>query len=366
MRVRQILGAIALAGGSWLVCAGLEAQELELQGRVVDAGSDGPVVGAMVIALDMAGEPRVRTLTDDDGGFVLRIPPALTTRGYQVVRIGYASQEYPADALSAGEPGVLRVASSPVELEGIGVVADDLCGEHFEGSGQVYDIWLETRKALEMTRLTQAQRTLSFDSETVTRVLDPADLSERERRVRPRRLRGQTPYYSLSEDQMTERGWVGTAADGSLMYWAPDAAALLSPTFEQQHCFGAELTEDRIMLRFAPNRARRTIPDVEGEVVLDRATHRLERLSFDYTSLPLPRDAWAYAGGEVHFLGAPNGMWVASAWWIRMPVVTIEWQRVGARDVERVRVIEVREEGGRVLRIRSGGDVIDLSPRPPA
>jgi hypothetical protein len=364
MRLSFISCSIALAAA--LLLAVTDAGAQELRGRVVDAALDIPVVGAMVIALDATGEPRARTLTDDRGDFLLRIPPSVVVQRYQVVRIGYSSQEYAADALSAEESRVLRVASSPVELEGIGVVADDLCGERFEGSGQVYDIWLETRKALEMTRLTQAQRSLSYDAETVTRVLDPGDLSERQRRVLPRRLRGQTPYYSLTEEQMTEGGWVATAADGGLMYWAPDATALLSPTFEQQHCFGAELMEDRIVLRFAPNRARQRIPDVEGEVVLDRATHRLERLSFDYTSLPLPREAEGHAGGEVRFLGAPNGMWVVSEWWIRMPVVRVELQSVGSRTTERVRVVELREEGGRVLRIRTGGEVIALPPHPPA
>lgn len=364
MRLMQIVGATALAAGSWLVCSGLEAQELDLHGRVVDAGSNGPVVGAMVIALDMAGDPRVRTLTDDDGGFVLRIPPGLTARGYQVVRIGYASQEYPADALSAGEPGVFRVASSPIELEGIGVVADDLCGEHFEGSGQVYDIWLETRKALEMTRLTQQQRSLSFDAETISRVLEPRRLTERDRRVVPRRLTGQTPYYSLTEQQMTETGWVATAEDGSLLYWAPDATALLSPTFEEHHCFGAELTEERIVLRFAPNRERGQVPDIEGELFLDRATHRLERLRFEYTALPLPGEADGHAGGEVRFAAAPNGSWVVTEWWIRMPVVTAFWEQSHVRAVQRARVEEIREEGGRVLRIRTGSEIIDLvAPR---
>jgi hypothetical protein len=366
MRLRQLIGGTALAAGSWLVCAGLAAQELELRGRVVDADSDASVVGAMVIALDAAAAARARTLTDDDGDFILRVPAGVEVRGFQVVRIGYASQEYAADALSPSRPGVLRVASSPVELEGIGVVADDLCGQHFEGSGQVYDIWLETRKALEMTRLTQTERTLSFDSETISRVLDPVGLTERERRVVPRQLRGRTPYYSLTEEQMAEIGWVATADDGSLRYWAPDATALLSSTFEEQHCFGAELTEDRIVLRFAPNRARQTVPDIEGEVILDRTSHRLERLRFDYTSLPLPREASGHAGGEVHFLGAPNGMWVVSAWWIRMPVVTVVWEQNTVRAFQRARVDEIREEGGRVLRIHTGAAVIDVTVPPPA
>jgi hypothetical protein len=357
MRFMHLVPALGLAAAS---LGELSAQEL--RGRVVDAESDAPVVGAMVNALDASGAPRARTLTDDRGDFVLRVPETLAVRGYEVVRIGYASHEYSADALSPREARVLRVASSPVELEGIGVVADDLCGERFEGSSQVYGIWLETRKALEMTRVTQQQRSLSFDAETISRVLEPRRLAERDRRVVPRRLSGQTPYYSLTEEQMTETGWVATAADGSLLYWAPDATALLSPTFEEHHCFGAELTEERIVLRFGPNRERRQVPDIEGEVFLDRATHRLERLRFEYTALPLPREASGHAGGEVRFTAAPNGSWVVTEWWIRMPVVTAFWEQDHVRAVQRARVDEIREEGGRVLRIRTGSEVIEVVP----
>jgi hypothetical protein len=356
-----VLGASAL--GAWLGGADLGAQEL--RGRVVDAGSEAPVAGAMVIASDAAGGALARTLTDDRGDFVLGVPPATTVRSYQVVRIGYAAELFPTTALSFAEAHVLRIASSPIELDGIGVVADNLCGLEFEGSGSVYDIWLEARKALEMTRLTQSNRSLSFDTEIIARVLDPQDLSERERTVVPRRLSGRTPYYSLSGEEMT-RGWVAPSDDGGLMYWAPDATALLSSEFEDQHCFGAELGDSQIVLRFAPNRERREIPDISGEVTLDRATHGLERLRFEYTSLPLPREAEGRAGGEVHFAAAPNGSWVVTTWWIRMPVL-VQTERVLGRSSALVTdVVELREEGGRLVRIRSGSEVIQVGGRPPA
>jgi hypothetical protein len=350
----------ALAGGEH---AG--AQE-DLRGRAVDEDSAIPIVGALVIALDGEGVGRAQTLTDEQGDFVLRAPASVVVRGYRVVRIGYASQEYPASALSSEERRLLRVPSSPVELEGIGVVAEGLCGARFEGSARVYDIWLETRKALEMTRLTQAQQALSYDEEAIIRLLDPRDLSERERQVVPRALRGETPYYTLTTQQMTESGWVGKADDGSLVYWAPDATTLLSPEFEEQHCFGAELRDDEIVLRFAPNRDRGEIPDIRGEIFLDRGTNRLERLSFEYTSLPLPEEAAGLARGEVSFRDAPNGMWVVSDWWIRMPVVTLTWRSRPSRSVAVARVRELYERGGRVLRLYAGTDVIELQPPPPA
>ena len=363
MRIRRRLSGTVLVVAGWLGSAEVAAQEL--RGRVVDAESGIAVVGAMVNALGADGEIRARTLTDDGGGFVLTVPPASVVDGFQVVRIGYATQHFPASALSPTEPRTLPIASAPLELEGIGVVAENLCGDALQGSRGVYDIWLETRKALEMTRLTETQRSLGFDAELIARVLDPEDLSERERRVEARRLRGRTPYYSLTGEQMT-RGWIAKDDDGSLRYWAPDATALLSSEFEAQHCFGAELREGVIVLRFAPNRARGDVPDIQGEVFLDRVTHRLERLRFEYTSMPLPREAAGTAGGEVHFAPAPNGSWVVTEWWIRMPVVTATWEQDAFRSVQRARVVELREEGGRIVRIRTGSEVIQVTPRPPA
>ena len=361
MRLRQALGVIAV--GAWGVSAPLAAQEV--RGRVVDEDSDEPVVGAMVNALGGGGEIWARTLTDERGDFVLSLPPSASAAFFQVVRIGYASQDFPADVPSRSDPRMLRLSSSPIELEGIGVVAENLCGNDLLGSGRVYDIWLEARKALEMTRLTETQRSLGFDAEIVARVLDPDDLSERERRVEPRRLTGRTPYYSLSGEQMT-RGWIATEADGTLRYWAPDASALLSREFEEQHCFGAELGESEIVLSFAPNRAREDIPDIRGEVFLDRATNRLERMSFEYSSLPLPREAAGMAGGEVHFAPAPNGSWIVTEWWIRMPVVTVRWEQDHVRSIQRTEVVELREQGGRIVRIRAGTEVVPVERRPPA
>jgi len=349
-----VLAAALMLGGE-----GLAAQEV--RGRVVDGGTDLPVAGAMVVALDAEGEARARTLTDDRGDFVLTLPPAVEVEGYQVVRIGYASQAYQANALSMAEPAVLRIETSPIEIEGFGVVAENLCGEALVGGGLAYEAWLEVRKALEMTRLTESDRSLSFDAQMITRVLDPDDLRERERDVSPRRMRGETPYYSLSEEQMTLAGWITLDGDGSLRYWAPDATALLSRAFQEQHCFGAELGETEIVLRFAPN-TRRPKPDIQGEVILDRESYHLRTLRYEYTSLPLPSEAEGRATGQVRFASAPNGSWIVTDWWIRMPVVRESWRG----SVQDATILELREQGGRVLRIDTGSEIIELGDRPPA
>jgi hypothetical protein len=358
MRCRHASLGVVLAA-ALLSGEGLGAQEV--RGRVVDAATDRPVTGAMIVALDAAGDVRARTLTDEVGAFVLTLPPGLQVDRYQVVRIGYGTQTFAVDALSAARASDLRIESSPIEIEGVGVVAENLCGDALAGGGIAYEAWLEVRKALEMTRLTQSNRSLSFETEMITRVLDPGDLAERQRDVSARRMRGETPYYSLTEEQMTLAGWITLDDDGSLRYWAPDATALLSSAFQEQHCFGAELGDAEIVVRFTPN-TRRPKPDIQGEVILDRETYHLRALRYEYTSLPLPSEADGLATGQVRFASAPNGGWMVTDWWIRMPVVRESWR--GA--VHEARVLELREEGGQVLRIDTGTEVIQLGERPPA
>ena len=65
------------------------------------------------------------------------------------------------------------------------------------------------------------------------------------------------------------------------------------------------------------------------------------------------------------FAVAPNGLWLVTEWWIRMPVVTERSTRFGGSTVSNARVSEIREQGGRILRIRSGREVVDLTAPPP-
>ncbi len=117
---------------------------------------------ALLIALDENGSLGGRTLTNRDGGFELRLATSFELDGLRVDRIGYGSQVYPAEDLDSAGPTTLRIASVPIELEGIGAAGENLCGAEFENSGQVQTIWLEVRKALEMTRLSQTERVSRF------------------------------------------------------------------------------------------------------------------------------------------------------------------------------------------------------------
>ena len=318
---------------------------------------------ALLIALDENGSLGGRTLTNRDGGFELRLATSFELDGLRVDRIGYGSQVYPAEDLDSAGPTTLRIASVPIELEGIGAAGENLCGAEFENSGQVQTIWLEVRKALEMTRLSQTERVSRFETERVERSLDPDNLSELDRSITPRELRGERPYRSLTGPEMTAKGWAEPADDGGLIFYAPDASALLSDEFSSQHCFGAEFTDENILLHFTPNRSRRSLPEIEGELILDRETYELALLRYEYTSLPLP--GRARATGEVHFSAVPTGVWVVKEWWIRMPLLARVQQRWPGGSFERIEVREIREEGGRVLSVDTGSEVFELtSPSP--
>lgn len=92
------------------------AQEpLTLTGSVVQAGRSGPVVAASV----MADDGRTATVTNDDGRFILKVPPS--TRTITVSHLGYASRTV--DVPRPARPLRIALQSTPIMLDEI-VVAD--------------------------------------------------------------------------------------------------------------------------------------------------------------------------------------------------------------------------------------------------
>jgi hypothetical protein len=165
---------------------------------------------------------------------------------------------------------------------------------------------------------------------------------------------------------MTERGWAERSADGSTTYYAPDATLLLTEEFTNQHCFGVDRTDEGIILTFEPNRERRGVPELEGEMILDPVSLELAEIRFRYVGLPVIGTGRLGAEGEVLFYAAPNGLRIVREWAIRMPVATVVRTSFRGQAAEDLRIDHLREEGGRVLRVRTRGAEILLGPAGPA
>jgi hypothetical protein len=103
------------------------------------------------------------------------------------------------------------------------------------------------------------------------------------------------------------------------VFHAPDLDVLLSPWFNETHCFTLRrVTTDSLIVEYAPTRERRGLVDVAGEYIFDRRSLEFRRASFQYVGLPA-EERRSGAGGLIDFMRASNGNWHADYWYQRTP-----------------------------------------------
>jgi hypothetical protein len=185
------------------------------------------------------------------------------------------------------------------------------------------DLWVEIKKALVASALTETQGLVPLDVDTYERVLDrngAVTLEKTEQRTRvPRR-----PVVGISADQLdTARRGEGSADN---VYRAPDPSTLLSDQFVRSHCFAAIRgygSESGLAgLEFKPARVA-TGAELTGVLWLDPSHNQLKSLAFDYVNLPIPLRI-ARTTGRLDFQQLPSGQWIVPSWYIRMPRVARE------------------------------------------
>ena len=347
------LAALALAA-LFALAAPLHAQIV--RGQVVEQGSNTPVEGAMVVLLELDDRTVHRVLTDASGGFILDADHP-GPHHIRVDRIGYESlvtATFPVPV--EGTFQRVEVPIRPVELVGLEVEGSPRCEVRGDQGASTARAWEEARKALQAAAWTlesgvyrytllNFDRTLSDDGRTVLkedRVFD--------------RGSGQAPYVSAPAEKLMGEGFIVENDDGTLTYFAPDAASFLSDAFLDTHCMRLESVKDgEIGLAFEPVRGRR-LPEIRGTLWIEAATAQLKRLDFTYVNLPPQRDM-GNAGGQVVFGRLPNGTWVVREWSIRMPMLATNPQRT------RLIVRGYQEQGGVVWRVidRAGTTVVEAS-----
>lgn len=113
------LGAALLLPSTLPAQAGAPA-EVEVSGRVVDAATQAPIVGAVVELRDV----RRKAVSDAEGKFVLqRVPRG--THQWVISRIGYAAWEESTE-VDEGDELTIALLARPEVLEGITAVASQL------------------------------------------------------------------------------------------------------------------------------------------------------------------------------------------------------------------------------------------------
>jgi hypothetical protein len=301
------------------VAAGIRLPAQEVLVEVVELSNGKPIVGANVSLVDQNGRSLFGNFSDQGGHTVLRAPSG----GRYVVRsdkVGYESWSS-VELQLAGAVIRVRAGMSPLRNPSTVIARSETVCQLLTPPGTpAGDLWVEIRKALTASALTDAQGLVPLDVDLYERALDRSlgVVSERkEQRSRiPRR-----PATGISWDQIdsARRG----AVAGGEVYRAPEAATLVSEQFVRSHCYAAirgygpevGLTG----LEFRPAKVG-SQPELTGILWLDPKANALRSLSFDYVNLPIPLRI-ARTTGRVEFQQIPGGQWIVPRWYIRMPRV---------------------------------------------
>jgi hypothetical protein len=317
--------------------AGVLAQRLT--GSVTDATSREPIMLALVALVDSAGRVLQQVLTNESGRFVMT--PAGTGRvRLRIERIGYTSAYEPFFELATDTERDFLIAIDvrPITLDAIAVTEERHCSISASAS-ETLRVWTEARKALAAAAVAERQRLFRFSGVTFHRVTTE-DGTISDQRTRPFMATYRQPFVSRPAADLMENGYVRSGGTGT-DFFAPNAAVLLSPEFEQSNCFSLTRNTadaDLIGVRFTPNR-RHERSAIRGVVWLERRTARLRFVEFGYVNTGLRYGN--LANGRVEFQMLPNGGWLVSRWLIRMPLNVRE-------EVAGPRVVQFREDGGEV------------------
>ena len=313
MHLRPFLVAAAL----FVVGIPLTAQEVLIE--VVELSNGKPIVGANVSLVDDHGMSLFGNFSDQGGHSVLRAPGG----GRYTVRtdkVGYESWSS-VILYVTGTPIHVRVGMAPLRNPSTVIARSETACQPLTSPGTpAGDLWIEIRKALTASALTDAQGLVPLDVDLYERALD-RNLGVVSERKEQRSRIAKRPATGISWDQIdsARRG----AVAGGEVYRAPEAATLVSDEFVKTHCYaairgyGAEtgLTG----LEFRPAKVG-SQPELTGILWLDPRANALRYLNFDYVNLPIPLRI-ARTTGRVEFRQVPGGQWIVPRWYIRMPRV---------------------------------------------
>ena len=324
MRGSSTPGAICLALVVLLIGGLAPAADGQVvRGRLLDIDGSTGIGGAMMSLVDDRNRQFGRVLTRESGLFQLSAEAVGRLR-IRADRIGYATTYSDYFDLSATDTITIEVVArvEAVSLAGIEAEAESRCRVRPEEGLAVTRVWDEARKALEAAAWTQERGYYRYEMMSVKRLMD----RDNRKVISEDRSYGggyrQSPYVSRPAEELIEEGFARLTPVESV-YWAPDAAVLLSDAFLDTHCFRVRVDQNRspglIGLAFEPVPGR-NLPEISGTLWISPTTSELEWLDFNYENLNLPSALLAGPiGGKVEFEALPNGTWIVDSWRIRMP-----------------------------------------------
>ncbi len=347
------------------------AQGQVVRGRLVAAEEERGIGGAMVTLLDGSGNDVEQILTRTSSGLFELSAPDPGEYRLKAERIGYESTFSDYFRVEVGDTVTVNMTARVEAVSLVGIEADvgRRCEVRPEEGQAVARVWNEARKALAAAAWTLERGMYQYEMLRIKRRLD-----RRGRRIEAEdrstdRAYTDAPYVARPVDSLVAGGFARITSSESL-FWAPDAAVLLSDQFLDTHCLkvteGGADAPGMVGLSFEPVRERQ-LADITGTMWLDPQTARLRWLDFSYVHLNVPGSLLAASpGGRVEFETLPNGTWIVTSWSIRMflpgeaihpltgrPAATLDGITVQSGDVLRVHgaegIVYEGHTGGRIV-----------------
>ena len=328
-----------------------------VRGTVTERSSGAALSGVLVTLVNDSSRTVGSVLTGEGGAYGIRAPSAGTYR-IDAKRIGVLRFRSPVFELAVGETREMNVQLDALlySLPEVVISAIPLCDRGDKEAGRVAGLWDEARTALAATQISLRDRLFSARLVRYVRQIDPTTLKVVSETRSDVQGVVDHPFFSPPAESLSARGFWRKEADGSTLYYGPDAGVLLSDVFLNDHCFQyarpSRARPGLVGLRFEPAR-QRDVGDILGTLWMDAKTFELRFVDYRYTNLEEIADS-LMIGGEVHFARLRSGAWIVRRWFIRMPQfgrsvsppmgLTSTAPSVLVRPV----VFRLREEGGDV------------------
>ena len=335
-------------------CVPAMAQAQILRGVAVDIAGQQPVPAVLVSLVDSENRIMQRFMVGPDGEFrfILAAPGTYSLRAE---RLGLATRTVEGLTVAGSDTVSVRISLEhrPIALEGIEASGDGRCELEADIGEQTHRVWDAARKTLDAARFTESAGTYRYDLDRYSRILDSRTLRIRNETRTARQTNSRRPIESLPVEFLLNEGWATSSPVGD-HYFAPDAHALLSDEFLANYCFRLRARDESpaglVGLEFRPVHTPGGRTDIEGVLWLSRETGALQWLEYTYLNLPGAANEYRgdHAGGRVEFHGLPDGTWIVSNWYIRMPLLTQARDRVFRRLLPSLSGIA--EDGGGVVR----------------
>ena len=366
MRVRRATPVAAVFASLALgPQAAEEASAQVIRGVVVDSAGQQPLAGVLVSLADSAHRHRQRSLVDANGAFEF-FAPRPGRYSVRAERIGMTTQTTDWIDAKAGDTVSLRItlAHLPITLEGLQASGDRRCELSRDLGIATLRVWEEARKVLGVADFTSSAGVYVFDLGKYVRELEPGSLKILSESHSFWSTMNERPIESRPVEVLLDGGWVVREPGGN-RYFGPDAHVLLSDEFLDTHCMQLRARDESpphlVGLEFRPVRIQSRRTRIQGVLWLSRETGGLEWLEFSYLNLPgLAEEVNSdQIGGRVDFRSLPDGTWIVSKWYIRMPRVVEEVGEILGIGLRRPRLKGIVEEGGWVMeaRVREAGRV---------